>query len=139
MLFISGSVAHSAFRLKKLLADLQSVNANVTEVSSQFLHIANVSNELDNTEHDVLNALLTYGEQDELSNFSPNLWSMPRFGTISPWSSKATDIVHNAGLDKVKRVERGIAFEIKATTELSQSDLQALSTVLHDRMIETIF
>jgi phosphoribosylformylglycinamidine synthase len=36
-------------------------------------------------------------------------WSHPRFGTVSPWASKATDIAHNCGL-AVRRVERVVEY-----------------------------
>jgi len=104
MLFISGSAAHSSFRLAKLLKDLQSVNSNIQSVRSQFVHIAHIDNidnessQLSSEETKVLEALLAYGEKTYLNDFEPNLWTFPRFGTISPWSSKATDIVHNAYL-----------------------------------------
>jgi len=63
---------------------------------------------------------------------------IPRLGTISPWSSKATDIVHNAGFTLVNRVERGIIYEIKATAIFSPYDKQRLAELLHDPMTESV-
>ncbi|MDP2134887.1 MAG: phosphoribosylformylglycinamidine synthase, partial [Sulfuritalea sp.] len=58
----------------------------------------------------------------------------PRLGTISPWSSKATDIAKNCGFAAVKRIERGTAFHVsgKVTQE------SALAARLHDRMTESV-
>ncbi len=65
----------------------------------------------------------------------------PRRGTISPWSSKATDIFHNCGLAAVRRVERGIHFRVTDATgrEISAEALGAAVHVLHDRMTEAVY
>ena len=63
---------------------------------------------------------------------------VPRPGTISPWSSKATDIAHNCGLSQVKRVERGIAYYVEAGENLSESQLSTVAAELHDRMVESV-
>mgnify|MGYP002227811336 CR=1 FL=1 len=62
----------------------------------------------------------------------------PRPGTISPWSSKATDIAHNCGLQQVNRLERGMAYYIEAGT-LTNEQWQQVTAELHDRMMETVF
>ena len=63
---------------------------------------------------------------------------VPRPGTISPWSSKATDIAHNCGLNQVVRVERGTAYYVHADELLSEDQLAALAADLHDRMVESV-
>ena len=60
----------------------------------------------------------------------------PRFGTISPWSSKATDIAHNCGFSTVERIERVTLFGIDGLTE--GDDTRALDALIHDRMVETV-
>jgi phosphoribosylformylglycinamidine synthase len=57
----------------------------------------------------------------------------PRLGTISPWSSKATDIACNCGFAAVQRIERGTAFHVAGKFKKS-----ALATRLHDRMTESV-
>ena len=67
-------------------------------------------------------------------------WSCPS-GTISPWSSKATDIAHNCGLAAVNRIERGVVWHV-ATADgdtLSVADREALLPQIHDRMVEALF
>jgi phosphoribosylformylglycinamidine synthase len=64
----------------------------------------------------------------------------PRKGTISPWSSKATDIFHNCGLTDIRRVERGIHFDIQAgDRSLALADLGPALLLLHDRMTEAVY
>jgi phosphoribosylformylglycinamidine synthase len=64
----------------------------------------------------------------------------PRLGTISPWSSKATDIARNCGFAAVKRVERAIAYHAAYQTTGARGAAQksALATRLHDRMTESV-
>ena len=63
---------------------------------------------------------------------------MPRIGTISPWSSKATDIAHNCGLNQVVRLERGIAYYVASESALSETQREAVISCLHDRMVEVV-
>ena len=61
---------------------------------------------------------------------------VPRAGTISPWSSKATDIAHVCGLDAVRRIERGIEYRLNAAPPLGRERLLRLAPLLCDRMTE---
>src|SRR5256885_14987296 len=61
---------------------------------------------------------------------------VPRSGTISPWSSKATDIARVCGLAGVRRIERGIEYRVRATRPLGSERLARLAPVLIDRMTE---
>ena len=63
---------------------------------------------------------------------------VPRSGTISPWSSKATDIAHNCGLGSVERIERGIAYHIELPEGAEETLWQAVAGELHDRMVEQV-
>ena len=65
-------------------------------------------------------------------------FTVPRFGTISPWSSKATDIAHVCGLDAVRRIERGMSWCLEAAAALAPESLAALAAPLFDRMTETL-
>ncbi|HEX9813261.1 MAG TPA: phosphoribosylformylglycinamidine synthase, partial [Burkholderiales bacterium] len=87
--------------------------------------------------------LLRYGPQSEAIETAPSgelLLVVPRVGTLSPWSSKATDIVHRCGLSKVKRVERAVAWHASKTdgTALDPAERERLIPLLHDRMTETV-
>jgi phosphoribosylformylglycinamidine synthase len=63
----------------------------------------------------------------------------PRVGTVSPWSSKATDIAHVCGLRGVRRLERGTLYFIDAAAPLGGAELKALGALLHDRMTESLW
>src|SRR5690349_7641873 len=72
------------------------------------------------------------------ANAGQEIIVVPRFGTISPWSSKATDIAHVCGLDAVARIERGIVWTLATPRKLTADELRALAAPLFDRMTETV-
>ena len=65
------------------------------------------------------------------------LWVVPRVGTISPWSSKATDILRGCGFP-VLRVERATAFELDQAPRPGSPAWQAMVGILHDPMTQSI-
>jgi phosphoribosylformylglycinamidine synthase len=67
------------------------------------------------------------------------VWIAPRVGTQSPWSSKATDILHNTGFDAVERIERARVVRIISSENGQVKDLHVLAAALHDRMTESVF
>ncbi|MGL5991786.1 MAG: phosphoribosylformylglycinamidine synthase [Plesiomonas sp.] len=139
MEILRGSPALSAFRVKQLLSCCQDATLPVTDVYAEFMHFADVSAPLTTDEQSKLARLLRYGPS--LPEHEPKgylLLITPRPGTLSPWSSKATDIAHNCGLTKVKRLERGIAYYLTADS-LTAEQLHTLSSLLHDRMMESVF
>ncbi len=134
-----GSPAHSSFRIDKLLARLKAAVPTVTAVSSRYWHLAEVSEPLTASERQVLDRLLVYGpRQDVVDAGGALLLVLPRFGTISPWSSKATDIAHNCGLTKVGRLERGVAYQVASERALTDDELARLRPLVHDRMTEVV-
>jgi phosphoribosylformylglycinamidine synthase len=137
MLVLRGAPAFSSFRLNKWLTRLRDIAA-VREVHAEFVHFADVSQPLNAQEQSVLEQLLHYGPRQE-SLFEPHgqlFLVVPRPGTISPWSSKATDIARNCGLAAVRRLERGIAFRVDGDFTPEQS--AAIAAALHDRMTEVV-
>jgi len=134
----NGGRARSDFRLQKLLRELQAVVPGVRDISARFLHFAALNSELDTAELERLNVLLDYGESFTGATNGREILSVPRFGTQSPWSSKATDILHHCGLDKIARVERGIAWYIDVADNLDTESIMLLGALLHDRMTEVI-
>ena len=139
MLELRGAPALSAFRRSKLLQQLQASIPAVTGVYAEFMHFVDLTGDLSDQEQAVLTRLLKYGPSVAPEECRGTLFLVvPRPGTISPWSSKATDIAHNCGLAAVKRVERGIAYYVEAAG-LSQQEQGGVAAVLHDRMVETVF
>ncbi|MFV0454649.1 MAG: phosphoribosylformylglycinamidine synthase [Pseudomonas sp.] len=137
MLILRGAPALSAFRHGKLLAQLTAKVPAVSGLYAEFAHFAEVTGTLGTDEEQVLARLLKYGPSVPVQEPVGRLFLVvPRFGTISPWSSKASDIAHNCGLDKIQRLERGIAFYVQG--ELSDGDAQLIAATLHDRMTQLV-
>lgn len=135
MLTLRGSQALSLFRQKKLLKTLQALDASITNVQAQFVHFIDNKSALPSDVEKQLNQLLTYGEDQTDLTKGELFLVVPRVGTISPWSSKATDIVANSGLSAINRVERGIAYYVTSPEPVQRKLIGAL---LHDRMTESV-
>jgi len=132
---LPGPPALSSFRQEKLTATLREIDSGVTSVTARFIHYAELSQELNAEEAEHLAELLSYGPHyPEGSEAAEPVTVVPRLGTISPWSSKATDIAHSCGLDAVVRIERGVAYSIAGA-----ANPDALLPVLHDRMTDAAF
>ncbi|MBE2294459.1 MAG: phosphoribosylformylglycinamidine synthase, partial [Phycisphaerales bacterium] len=138
MLRFRGSPALSPFRLEKLLAMLRQRVPAVTGVYAEFIHF--VDGRVITQDRKILDRLLQYGPAATQRHLDgePTFLIVPRPGTRSPWSSKATDIVHNCGLHQVRRIERGVAYYLEATHTLRAEDLALLKPLLHDRMTEAV-
>jgi phosphoribosylformylglycinamidine synthase len=145
MLILRGSPALSQFRLQKLLQDFTTAGLPVRAIAAEFVHVAEVSGELTSAQREVLEKLLTYGPSRAAEKVTGLVQVVaPRPGTISPWSSKATDIAHICGLEAVNRIERVIEYTIdlgRGTALNPQpSTLNSLLAArLHDRMTHAVF
>lgn len=135
MQILFGSNALSPFRQKKLLRTLHNADPAIKQITAVFVHLIDAQSKLSTGEKQQLGELLTYGESLKRKPAGDLIFVIPRIGTISPWSSKATEIVRGSGLTKVTRVERGIAYYI--TSDYS-FDTDAISHLLHDRMTEQV-
>ena len=139
-----GPPALSQFRLDKLRAELNDFCGaqRVQGVYAQTLHALAVSRALSDAERDVARALLTYGPQREWPTIQGTvLFTVaPRLGTISPWSSKATDIFATAGLPVVTRVERCTRWVLHFGQDQAPDAalLAQLAARLFDRMTERL-
>lgn len=141
MVCIRGSAALSQFRIDKIQTVLQNLNANISHLYAEFRHFVWVENALDTQAKNTLEQILTYGPS--MQSEEPKgqlLLVVPRLGTISPWASRATDIVQHCGLSQVQRVERGIAYYVQTKNgqPLTDDERQLLLPLIHDRMTETV-
>lgn len=149
MLQLRGALALDSARGARLLGRLREDGAPVGALSARFVHFVELADEagaLDSNERALLEALL--GGADVAANADGEssqgdalrLWVVPRLGTVSPWSSKATDIAHGCGLGKVRRVERGVVFcfGAQAGGALRAEQLRPHWALLHDRMTENV-
>lgn len=134
-----GSAALSDFRLNQLAMRFQNANLPVKSCYAEYVHLVNLSTALSAEETKELEELLHYGPT--LAQHEPKgecFVVIPRVGTISSWSSKATDIAHNCGLDKVIRLERGLAFYFEFDRTLTADEEDKLCAYIHDRMMESV-
>ncbi|HEV7632118.1 MAG TPA: phosphoribosylformylglycinamidine synthase [Steroidobacteraceae bacterium] len=141
MLLLNGGPAHSAFRLAKLLELLRSLEPQVTTLQARYAHLVDLEKPLDPAGAALLRELLAYGPRYDADAPMTGelLLVLPRPGTTSPWSSKATDIAHVCGLTSLRRIERGIEYRVAAAAPLPPARLQQLAALLHDRMTEAVF
>jgi phosphoribosylformylglycinamidine synthase len=135
-----GGNALSEFRVRQLLPRLQALNARVVGISARFVHLAAADHAPSPTEQERLAALLTYGEPYQDEREGTAIVVTPRFGTVSAWASKATDIAHNCGL-ALRRVERITEFRIHLNPRagtLDEAQRRSIAALLHDRMTESV-
>ena len=135
---LNGARALSDFRAARVLAALQRVSSNLEAVSGRFVHFVHASRELTKAEEERLASLLTYGDAAEDVRADLAFMVVPRLGTISPWASKATDIVKNCGIEGVLRVERGTVYSLALKAPLTEEEAAQAAGVLHDRMTESV-
>ena len=145
--FLPGADALSQFRQQRLLASLASQGVVLESIEAQYVHLIWSENQLTHVEEGVLKSLLTYGQKfDSKIEGSSGFFSkptldaaivIPRFGTVSPWASKATDIARQCGLD-ILRIERGIHFAWKTKKSLSAEQNLPVIAAIHDRMTEVV-
>ncbi|MDR9466999.1 phosphoribosylformylglycinamidine synthase [Marinospirillum sp.] len=139
MLELRGAPALSAFRSTKLLAQLQACCPSVTQVYAEYLHLVDTTESLSEDQLKTLKALLEYGPAEARQQPQGDYFLViPRLGTQSPWSSKATDIAQNCGLSAVRRLERGVVYSIQSSEPLSNEAQNELGKLLYDRMTETL-
>jgi phosphoribosylformylglycinamidine synthase len=129
-----GISALSDFRKAKLLKRLQAIEPKISGVEAEYVHLVDTEGKLSAEDDKRLKELLTYGTPFNGERSGALYFAVPRPGTISPWSSKATDIVHNSGVEAINRLERGTAYYIEGA---SAND-PGISDVLHDRMTEAV-
>lgn len=157
MLSLLGSSLLTPTKRQVLLAAIQKTVPQVEAIDAVYVHYVWTSRDLTEEEHAILEALLKYGDDFTLENTkeslaaflhgknapstSKHLLVMPRHGTISPWSSKASEIARMCKLDTcVKRIERGQAFvfSLSGNSEISEQDINSFAQLIHDRMTQRL-
>ncbi len=139
MLELPGQPALSDFRLAKLLRSLQDADERVKSIEARFSYFIALNASLSGKSKERLNALLLSGEKPgKLSKGATLIYVVPRPGTISPWSSKATDIALACDIEAVERIERGICYGLQFKGKISDGDARALGALLYDRMTDAL-
>ena len=140
MLELPGQAALSDFRLAKLTRSLKRADDRVVAVEARFTYFVATHAALSREDQGRLDGLLLSGEEPaSLSRGARKLYVVPRPGTISPWSSKATDIARACDIDAVDRIERGICYGVRFKGKADDAALPALGHLLFDRMTEAVF
>ncbi|KAF9096104.1 hypothetical protein BGX27_001174 [Mortierella sp. AM989] len=169
MLVLPGTQALSPFKARALLQQVQAAVPSAQSVSTRAVHFVQPKADLDQAtltefltnsstpERRILNTMFSspssvHVEDDqELINLISNHSStsegfnffivLPRVGTISPWSSKATNIAQMCNLERhVQRVERGQAYLIrtKDNKPLTEQEFRTIAASVHDRMTQDV-
>ena len=133
---LRGASALSLFRIQKLAQKAAALGLPQAEISSEYWYFVSSPAPLDAAQTEKLQALLSAVRVDTPAAGQSLFLITPRIGTISPWSSKATDIAHNCGLDGVERIERGMAVYVSGS--LHGNERAQWASLLHDRMTESV-
>ncbi|MFC1778521.1 phosphoribosylformylglycinamidine synthase, partial [Pseudomonadota bacterium] len=139
-----GGPAFSEFRRQKLVESLSRNALQELSFSAQFIYFVESPQVLSGDQLQQLEALLQAKHTNPLNHQQDSgfttagiLLVVPRLGTQSPWSSKATDIAHRCGLDKISRIERGTLFHLPTEAAEPQM-LTIIKPLIHDRMTQTV-
>ena len=144
MIEVVGGSALGPGRLQKRLTAIRRTNPGARALNGNYLHFADVDGTLTADESRILQELLTYGARptDESAGRATvasgrRLMVVPRLGTISPWSSKATDIAHVCGLEKVRRIERAVSYVVSGEIEIRirENDERVFAAELERRLL----
>lgn len=134
--------ALSGFRRERLLHRLRAVVPDLEDIQAQYLYLALIPGQPDvpllQRAATVLGTAAPYALAESGSASRAQRWVTPRPGTVSPWSSKATDILHNCGLTAVARVERILCFTLLSESGWDSTQQSALDRLLHDPMTQVV-
>ena len=141
MRIVPGPAAFSQFRIDKKLAGLTRIFAGVQKLQARYAHFLELDAPLSPAQEARLVDLLSYGPRPDIGDDCiPACIVIPRPGMISPWSSKATDILHHCGLAPVRRIERGTCWflEYAHGRPPDPERLEQIRHCLHDRMTQSV-
>jgi phosphoribosylformylglycinamidine synthase len=141
VLIVPGRSALSTARQLRVLAKARAACPGARGLTARWVHLVTTSRPLAAAEAAQLSAMLAYGPLGEVPAAIPassvetaTFFVAPRVGTTSPWSSKATDIVHVCGLEAITRIERCISYVVTG----AGLDAKSLGAALSDRMTESV-
>jgi len=137
MTVIRGNQALSPFRIKKLQQQVKALIDIDVQITTQSIYFLDSDQALTDDELSRARQLL---EVKDGKQGDDQLIVIPRIGTISPWSSKATDIFKHCGLESVNRIEQGLSYSINDSSgvKLSRAQFKSIEPALYDRMTQSI-
>ncbi len=133
MKVFSGARAYTPFRLQQKLLQLQAIDNSIESLAAEYCYFIKLNDQWQESQTLALTDLLTASPSLPAEKEESVFWVAPRIGTISPWSSKATEIIQNCGLPGVQRAERGIAYHLKSAEVMTD-----VIKLLHDPLTETV-
>lgn len=133
MIVLDGQPALSAFRIDRLNAVLARLAPGCVLRAARHVHL--VAPEAGATPDDARLRRILESESGDAR--AATFWIVPRIGTISPWSSKATDILRGCGF-AIERVERGVAVELDGAPAPGSVAWTAVAAALHDPMTQSV-
>ncbi|HET9818395.1 MAG TPA: phosphoribosylformylglycinamidine synthase [Rhodanobacteraceae bacterium] len=134
MIVLDGCSALSDFRLDRLNRRIGALSQGTRVRGARYVYFVQSDEPLSPALHQRLAEIL---DATEAPPADASLWVVPRLGTLSPWSSKATDILHHVGIH-VSRVERGTAFLIDNLPDPDDPARAAIIDALHDPMTQSV-
>jgi phosphoribosylformylglycinamidine synthase single chain form len=143
MQVMRGPLAHSHFRIERLLTQISAKVPQVNTLQAEFIHLLDLKHPLIAEEESIVSNLLSYGTYS--NDIKPDLFQGLTLivtlqpGQFSAWSDKATELFHECTLTAVNRVERGIVYYIEANEKITWGDKQAIISVLCERETEAVF
>ena len=134
-----GNKIYSNFRANNLLRNIQAKHPSVVDLSSAYIHIFESEEKLNSIELNNLKQILDYGEKADIQKkFNNVLFIGPRIGTISPWSSRAKDIVVHCGIN-INKIERLSKVFFQTDDVISKKEMISIGRIISDQMTESIF
>jgi len=134
MIALDGQSALSPFRLERLNARLDALHHGTRVQAAWHVYFVDAAVA---PAGEMRARLLQVLEAKDTTPEPATFWVVPRLGTISPWSSKATDILHGAGFD-IQRVERGLGWLISGMPDAVRADHALVMAALHDAMTQSV-
>ncbi len=142
MLIIEGRTTLSAFRNRQLVQKIKTIEPSFVSLAARYIYFVEPVRVLSDEEcaHliDLLDAPMAEMRERMAGVVHDEMVAIPRFGTITPWSSKALDILHQCGLEIIEGLERGVFYRLDLNAPLPPESRQRIGDLLHDRMTETI-
>jgi phosphoribosylformylglycinamidine synthase len=138
---LPGPSALTTFEAERVVAKLRANYpidaANVTAIEASYVYLLLLHKDAEAAvDHERLAELLGVGVE---INSGQRVWIGPRVGTQSPWSSKATDILHNTGFVGIERIERARVVRVISSDGEAVGNISTLAASMHDRMTESVF
>jgi len=130
-----GIQALGDFKIRAIQEKISKIQSGLKLLATEFIHFADLTETLSEEETYHLNSLLSYSPEINIDGTHSSVIVTPRLGTISPWSSKATDIMHLCAISRIKRIERGIGYHFSQSIE--QQNHKLVLSIVMDKMTES--